>query len=80
MAGRLTPETASMLGKIGAYSNLAKHGRKAAGERLRSGHAQSLRARAIEMGATTEAEIAERVADLRRVQGLKGAAARWGER
>lgn len=72
-----TPMDYSMRGRLGGMKNVVKNGRKKTVAPAAAGLSRKHREAAIAAGAKTEAEIQNAMADMRRLQSLRGAAARW---
>jgi hypothetical protein len=72
-----SPTDYTLRGRIGGVSNVVKNGRKKAVAPAAAGLASKYRRAAIEAGAKSEQEIQNAMADMRRLQSLKAAAARW---
>lgn len=68
-----------LAGRVGGLTRVAQSGGKAMGAVLSAGLNSKLREKAIELGAVSEAEIAERISVLRRLQSAKALQARWGK-
>ena len=70
----------ALYGRIGGLTNLVNHGAEKMTRPAREARQSQLRQQAIALGAATEPEIRDKVAQPRRLHAAKMAAARWGKR